>query len=396
MTRSAGDSACRSCGSKQSRIFHEIQRVPLHSCQLIESREAALAAPTGMLRLAFCEACGFIQNDAFDPALIDYRTRYEDSQCFSPRFQAFAHELAERLIATYDLRGRDVLEIGCGKGDFLALLCEAGGCRGVGIDPSYQTGRLEASAMSRLEFIPEFYSRDDRHRRFDLLCCRHTLEHLPAVRDFVSMVSEGLVESPGSAVFFEVPDVTRVLEELAFWDLYYEHCSYFSIGSLARLFRSCGFEVLRLSRDFDDQYLLLDARRGDPRSGPRFSEEDDLERLASAVRRFADEVPRFLVSWQQRLARLSESGRKAVLWGAGSKAVGFLSALDVGPEIGCVVDINPHKQGMHLAGTGHRIVSPAFLKEYDPDLVIVMNSIYQDEIRADLAAMGLEPEVIGL
>ena len=36
--------------------------------------------------------------------------------------------------------------------------------------------------------------------------------------------------------------------------------SYFSLGSLARLFRASGFDVLQLERGFDDQYLTIDAR----------------------------------------------------------------------------------------------------------------------------------------
>jgi 2-polyprenyl-3-methyl-5-hydroxy-6-metoxy-1,4-benzoquinol methylase len=396
MTHSAGDEVCRSCGAGPTRVFYQVERVPIHCCRLIASRREALASPAGALRLAFCDACGFIQNDAFDPALIDYRESYEDSQAFSPRFLTFARGLAERLIATYDLQGHEILEIGCGKGDFLALLCEVGGGRGVGIDPAYRPGRLQTEATGRLEFVSELYSRADRHRRFDLLCCRHTLEHLCEVRDFVLLVGEGMEASPGSVAFFEVPDVTRVLEELAFWDLYYEHCAYFSPGSLVRLFRSCGFEVLRVALGFDDQYILIDARRGDAHSGPRFEEEHDLERLASAVDRFAEQMPPFLADWRKRLARLQSEGRKAVLWGAGSKAVSFLSTLGVASEIEYVVDINPHKWEMHLAGTGHRIVSPTFLKEYAPDLVIAMNPVYEDEIRGDLAAMGLSPEVTAL
>jgi SAM-dependent methyltransferase len=314
MTRFGGDETCQSCGAQHPRVFYEVERIPLHCCQLIESRQEALESPKGELRLAFCEACGFIQNDAFDPSLIDYRQSYEDSQAFSPRFQTFARGLAERLIRTYELQDREILEIGCGKGDFLALLCEVGGGRGVGIDPSYQPNRLQTQAIGRLEFVPEFYSRADRYRRFDLLCCRHTLEHLPAVRDFVTMVREGMEASPDSVVFFEVPDVTRVLEELAFWDLYYEHCSYFSPGSLTRLFRSCGFEVLRVALEFDGQYVLLDARRGDAHSGPRFAEENDLERLASAVDRFAEQMPPFLSDWRERLARRSRWDPKSSTW----------------------------------------------------------------------------------
>jgi len=64
-----------------------------------------------------------------------------------------------------------------------------------------------------------------------------TLEHIADTADFIKMVRGSLQDSPSTDVFFQVPDVLRVLEEEAFWDIYYEHCSYFSIGSLARLFR---------------------------------------------------------------------------------------------------------------------------------------------------------------
>ncbi len=350
----------------------------------------------GSLRLAFCEACGFVQNNAFDPLLIDYSEGYEDSQAFSQRFLAFARGLADRLTQTYELRGGQVLEVGCGKGDFLALLCEVADAHGLGIDPSYPPGRQRDEARGRLEFIADYYTRADRERRFDLFCCRHTLEHLPEVGEFVSMVADGMIASPGSVAFFEVPDVTRVLEELAFWDLYYEHCSYFSPGSLARLFRRCGFQVLRVAREFDEQYVMLDVRRGDPEAVPREDEEDDLARLSAAVERFTQAIPPFLDGWRKKLGDLRERGRKAVLWGAGSKAVGFLTTLEVAEEIEYVVDINPHKHDMHLAGTGHRIVAPAFLQEYKPDLVIVMNPVYTDEIRGELSAMRLEPEVMAL
>ena len=46
-----------------------------------------------------------------------------------------------------------------------------------------------------------------------------------------------------------------------------------------------------------------------------------------------------------------------------------------------------------MAGTGHRIVGPDALIEMQPDVVIVMNPIYTEEIRADLAARDLHPEL---
>lgn len=378
------------------RPFHRVEKVPVHCCQLVPSREAALRAPTAPLHLAFCEVCGFIQNAAFDPSLIDYSADYEDSQACSPRFQSFARSLAERLVETYQLRDKDILEIGCGKGDFLALCTELGGNRGIGIDPACQPEPVKGEGAERIRLIRDLYSPRYRDLKADLLCCRHTLEHLPEPREFLGMVRGSLEDSRDTVVFFEVPDVSRVLEELAFWDLYYEHCSYFSVGSLARLFRSCGFEVLRLARDFGDQYLLVDARPGEGAPDQRFAGERDVAEMTRLVDRFADELPRVLERWKTRFGELQRERCRAVLWGGGSKAVGFLATLQLQDEIEYVVDINPQKQGMYLAGTGQQIVAPTALSDHRPDLVMVMNPIYAEEIRATLGAMGLHPSIVPL
>ncbi len=82
-----------------------------------------------------------------------------------------------------------------------------------------------------------------------------------------------------------------------------------------------------------------------------------------------------------------------MLWGSGSKAVAYLTGLAVGTEVEAVIDINPHKAGKYLAGTGHRIEAPEALVDIRPDVVLVMNPVYRDEIARSLAAMGLTPSL---
>jgi hypothetical protein len=81
------------------------------------------------------------------------------------------------------------------------------------------------------------------------------------------------------------------------------------------------------------------------------------------------------------------------LWGGGSKAVAFLTTLGVTDQIGCVVDINPHKHGTYMAGTGQEIVAPDQLKKYRPDTVIIMNPVYRAEISSWLAGFGLASDL---
>jgi SAM-dependent methyltransferase len=392
--------ACPSCGATDVEVFHEETGVPVNSCLLLASEAEARAFPRGAIRLGFCHACGFIANTAFDQALAEYSTRYEETQGFSPRFQRFADDLAHRLVDRFDLHDKDVLEIGCGKGEFLLRVCELGGNRGIGVDPSVVLERVRGPAADRVSFIADLYRKQHADLPADFVICRHTLEHIADVAGFMELLRANLAGRHATTVFFELPDVLRVLREVAFWDIYYEHCSYFTVGSLVRLFERSGFAVLDASLDYDDQYILLEARTDESAEpagrGGRPLDVDRVADVAAAVREFRRRHQAQLAAWDARLAGLFASGRRAVVWGAGSKGVAFLCALPAAERIEVAVDINPYKHGMFMAATGQRIVPPAFLADYRPDVVIVMNPIYRDEIRAELDRLGVEADVVAV
>ena len=59
------------------------------------------------------------------------------------------------------------------------------------------------------------------------------------------------------------------------------------------------------------------------------------------------------------------------------------------------MDINPHKQGKFLPATGHPVISPEELKDNSPGVVVVMNSIYMDEVQKQLDDLKIDAELIG-
>jgi SAM-dependent methyltransferase len=346
------------------------------------------------MRLGFCRACGHVFNLAFNSALMEYSQAYENSLHFSPRFQRYAESLAVRLVERYDLHGKDIIEIGCGKGDFLILLCKLGDNRGIGFDRSYVPDPDTHMVTGQVTFVQDFYSERYADCRADLICCRHVLEHIQSPRDFVSSVRRSIGRRTDTIVFFEVPNALFTLRDLGVWDLIYEHCSYFGPSSLARLFALCGFDVCDLAETYAGQFLCLEAvpREGiaDLTAGPC----GDLEGMSAHVAAFADQYRRKVETWERRLEQMAQAGRRVVVWGAGSKGVSFLNTLKIREQVEYVVDVNPRKHGMVVAGTGQGIVPPEFLRDYQPEVIVVMNAVYETEIRRLVESLGLVPEIL--
>ncbi len=381
---------CPSCGAADCRPFYEVLGVPTNSCLLVPDRAAALDFQTGDVVLAICSECSFIFNAAWDPQLTVYSDQYEETQGFSGTFNNFNRAVAVDLIESYDVRGKTVLEVGCGKGEFLSLICELGGNSGIGYDPSFVPARQRAEQDVR--FVGEFFTEDTDEAPPDLLCCKMTLEHVGPTRRFVNAV-RAVATREDSVVFFQVPDVRRILKEAAFWDIYYEHCSYFGEASLSRLFSRTGFVVKRVWTGYDDQYLMIAACPAGHGHSRHAGDADEVAAMARASVSFAAEVERRRAAWLQHFRDWAAAGRRTVLWGSGSKAVALLTTLGVRDEVEYVVDINPYRVDKFLPGTGQRIVAPSYLRTYRPDNVVVMNPVYCAEIQRELERQDCSPNM---
>lgn len=378
---------CPLCGGTRVEEIFRLPSVPVHSMILLPEAAAARAFPRGTFVLTQCSDCGFLFNAAFEAGRMAYGAAFEESQHFSPTFGRFADELVERLARSLGPRDH-VVEIGCGRGEFLAALCRRTGCRGTGIDPGWRPGRLPDPLPAGLTFLAEPLGPQHAALDADLLLCRHTLEHIDEVRAFVTLAAACGGERPGFRLFFETPDAGRIVEEGAFWDLYYEHCSYFTAGTKQALFARCGLATTGIEAAFGAQYLLLEAR---PAANPAAA-----GRAAPPARGFAERLHERIATWHRRVTDWAKRGEQLVLWGGGSKAVAFLTALDLAGEIAAVVDINPHRQGRYLPGSGHPIVAPSALRRIEPDRVVVMNPLYRDEIARSLRQHGLQPAIEAL
>jgi SAM-dependent methyltransferase len=383
---------CRVCDAPEADLFFRLEGVPVQDGLLWPSRSEALAAPTGDIELVFCPECGYIGNRAFDPAKLRYDPTYDISLHHSPVYREFIAGLVDRMARNHDLSGKTVLEIGSGKGDFLRALCERAGARGIGFDP---TSTSDEEGGGTVRIVKDFYSERYAGEPADLLCCRHVLNSIADLRGFLGTIRRTLGPRTGSVVYFEVPDGALVFGRRVVWNVVYEHCSYFTAPSLERLLSETGFAARSAEPCFLGEYLGIE---GSPREGAAAdaARDERVARLATEVRAFAALYREKVERWKGWLDALRRSSRRAVLWGAGARAVALLAALQPGEEIPYLVDINPRRQGLFLPASGHLVREPGALRRDEPGSVLITNPAFEREIREQAAGLGFRGEILVL
>jgi hypothetical protein len=338
---------CPACALTSLTPLADLGGMPAACGKTFSSPMEARLSPRGQMLLASCASCGHVANVAFDPAVAHFDATFEAALFHSPTYTEYAVAVVERLVKRYSLEGRRVLEIASGATVLVdrltSLGCDASGVPDATVHPS------------------------------DFVLARFVLEHMA---DPHALLRD--MRKHATHAFIEVPDAGYDLTT-AGWDCIYPHVGYFSASSLSALLARAGWAILEMGTAFNDQYLWAEV------GSTGLSELDSLSPPSYAPR-FAEAT----AHWRAFLP-----GRRAVVWGAGTRGTMFCNRVDpTGTLLEGVVDRNPAKHGRYLPLAAHRVLSPAELPSLKPDVVVLTNPAYRNEIAAELASLGLHPDIL--
>ena len=343
---------------KNSTLVFRQSKVPVFQNKVYRTNMEALQVPIADVELVQSDVSGFIFNKVFNQKLMQYDVNYQNEQANSVFFQKHLRSVLD-LLNSFGLKGKKVIEVGCGKGVFFELMLNEGiDCWG--FDPTYEGNNPR--------IMKDYFSEKLNDINADVIIMRHTLEHIPKPFSFIHTIAKA--NNYKGYLYVEVPTFDWIVEKRAFWDIFYEHCNYFTEQSLGLMFNNAVTGNL-----FGGQYIYLWA---------------DLSKLKSSVSSDVRFTRRDSLIFQDRLKYYQDFLKKhdgLAIWGAGAKGSTFLNLLDKGKNyIKYVVDINPAKQDKYVAGTGHPIFSPAILDSIPVQNILVMNENYLDEIEQTIGA----------
>jgi hypothetical protein len=308
-------------------------------------------------------------------------------------FRSYLADLAVTLCQRHGLTKKKLVDIGCGDGYFLNLLCEQGENSGVGIDPSCSSAGDTAVEYQRISFIQDYYSDKYASVMGHFVSCRHVVDELEQPRQFVNLLKSALLPGTEAVLYLELPNAQKTFEDRLIWNIGYAKRSWFTAQSLRSLVESCGMQTLHVETQFNDEYLGISCQRMSTEAGNGKIELPASEDMSALLTQFVDDIDQQVSTWERKIEGFRDKRNTIAVWGAGMRGINFLNRFNDKEVFAQIVDVNQDRQGYYLPASGYRIDAPELLKDSRPDRVVITNPNYAEEIRGQLAAMGIRAEI---
>lgn len=310
------------------------------------------------LEIFQCAYCGLVQH-SLEP--VPYYKEVIRAVAFSREMSEFRVEQLRNWIKESNLENKKILEVGCGRGEYIELLIGAGATKVSGIEYAQQ------SVVAAREKCPQVYKGylDSDFElpcdfKFDSFTIFSFLEHWPNPNQGLRLIHSVLSE--GGVGLIEVPNFELILNKGLYSEFTTDHIFYFDRKSFTFLLEKNGFEVISIESVWYDYILSAKVRK----------------RPLLDVKKFLNIQSKIK---SQLIEFISQHGvGEVAIWGAGHQALAVIAMANVANQVKYIVDSAPFKQGKFTPATHLQIVSPESLCTSPPKAVIVMAAGYSNEI----------------
>ena len=330
----------------------------------------ALTSETGVdLEVCQCSHCGLVQ---LSNEPVPYFREVIRAAAVSEVIREAKTRQFSEFIQTHDLKGKKILEVGCGRGEFLSLLTSSD-VQAFGLEGSESSvAECRRAGLSAHLGYPDGDLGPLPDGPFDAFFLLMFLEHMPDPNQALQAIRENLRE--GAVGLVEVPNFDMVLAKRLFSEFIGDHLFYFTQETFRSTLQMNGFDVLSCGELRDDYVLSAVVRKRTRLDIAHF--HIDQEKIKANLLGYLD---RF-------------TGKKIAVWGAGHQALAIIAMTGIAGRIHYVLDSAPFKQGRFTPATHLPIMPPDTLLTDPVDAVIVMAASYSDEV-ANILRSRFDPNL---
>ena len=384
---------CNICRFNKFTTLIQCGLQPVSENVLFVKKKDALNFPKKKVHIVACMNCNHVFNKSFHIKNINYFKNYKYTAPVSNKFSQHLKSVSE-LIGKNNLKKKNILEVGCGNGEFLKNFAKKYKCYATGIDPSYN-GKLKIGKY--VKFIKKNFDNKLDIEKFDFIICRQVIEHIDNLEIFLSEIIKKL--NVGGMVFFETPDLDWIIKNSSIWDFYYEHCNYFKFNTLKFLCQQLGFSKIKKISLFQNQYFMLIAYKNknlqikklNKKRKQAWSYRARLKNLISIKKTFLlkkNNMSKFL---------LTNKKKKFAIWGCAAKGVTFINTFAKYFDKNVIgIDSNKLRQNKYFPCQGSKIFKPSEILLKKIDFILVMNPNYINEIKLELIKLNYKQKVISI
>ncbi|TBN04040.1 class I SAM-dependent methyltransferase [Hyunsoonleella flava] len=161
-----------------------------------------------------------------------------------------------KLINSFSLKGKTLLDVGCGTGDFLKT-SQKNGWQVFGIEPNEKARAIANKKTSNAVFEIEHLLKFKAHS-FDIITLWHVLEHLPNLEEHISIIKKLL--KPEGKLIIAVPNYQSYDAKYykAFWAAYDvpRHLWHFNRDSVSSLVGKFNLKVIKTKPMWFDAFYV--------------------------------------------------------------------------------------------------------------------------------------------
>ena len=346
---------CRLCNSPRTESLIDLDGFPKAAQYFISSLEQTIEDQPVTLMVCQCIDCGLIQLKN-DP--VSY---YKDVITAASLSKASKAKLVNEwrpFLKKYNILGKDAIEVGCGRGDFLEVL-ESLNINAYGIEHSLENIKECKGKNLNVEkaYLTELSESNDK--QYSLVVCNNFLEHQPKSKEYLACL-RNLVSNDG-VVYISVPNVDYLLEKSCLYEFVADHLVYFTENTLRKAMEINGFNILEAYKKNNGNDLVVIAK---PDRNINISSRPEKKIDISGA---METVSRIVKSLQNEVNR----HENVAIWSAGHRALALMAISKLN-RIKYVVDSAVFKQGKFTPILHKKIISPEEFIKTKCDLLIIM------------------------